>query len=251
MPSTDLGAGYRQLVNLGDAFEVTEGDLLVIMQEQKSRILERTSRGLDYNEQPFAGYNDTRRVYWYPAGPVGKQRSPQQHKRDRNAVIRAGRTVGMSFRTKEDREKNLTRSGLGLKFKSYRAFKFEYLGRSTVDLYGPRAPHMLQSIAIKAGSMTDENAGQFATAGLDPGANVKPASEGKMGIYGEAGARASGHNSDDRPRGVPLRRFFAASDSDQTKMGETVAHRIARRLEAKIKEFSGSEAWKNDFDLGF
>ena len=249
--SSVSGAGYQQDIQLGNALDITEGDFLVLLQEQRSRILERTQRGVDYNNAPFAPYNDTRRYYWYPAGPVGKQRSAHQLKRDKAAVTRAGRSLGMQFRTKADKEQNLTRSGLGLKFQSYRAFKFEYMGRSTVDLYGPRAPHMLQSMMIKAGSMTDEGATFLESSGQDPTAVSSPVSEATLGIYGDAGTRATGHNSDDRPKGMPLRRFFAVSDEDQRKMVSTLEARIERRLKARIEQFIGSEAWKNDYDLGF
>lgn len=251
MSSASTRAGYQRTVDLGDLLEFTEGDLLVLLQEQRSRILERTARGVDYQNIPFASYNDERPFYWYPAGPVGRNRSESQLKRDKAAVTRAGRSLGMSFRTKEQRDQNLSRSGLGLKFRSYRAFKFEYLGRSTVDLYGPRAPHMMQSMVIKAGSLTEQSIEYAAQANVDLDQNPTPATEGTLGIYGEAGDRASGINSDDRPKGMPLRRFFAVSTDDEQAMAETTANRIARRMQARVDAFSGSEAWKNDFDLGF
>jgi hypothetical protein len=182
-----------------DDFLPKAEDIYLALEQQKSRILARTARGVDVNEQEFTPYNDTRPYYFYPAGPVGKNRSKEQLKRDKAAVTRFAKKVGGTP----------SRSRLGLKFPSYRAFKLDYLGRSNVDLYGPRAPHMLQAMTIRTQGGTS----------------------GTLGIYGDEAKRANGISGEDRPKGMPRRQFFAASDSDQQAMAETIRERIQARLD--------------------
>lgn len=177
-------------------------DILLALKQQQSRILQRTAAGLDVNNRPFAPYNSTRPFYYYPNGPVGKQRSKEQLKRDKAGVTRFANKVG---RTKGA----ITRSRLGLKFPSYAAFKLTYLGRAGVDLYGPRAPHMLQAMTIRSDNDT----------------------EGALGIYGNEAIRANGISGEVRPKGMPRREFFAASEADQKGMAETIRRAIQRRVD--------------------
>lgn len=175
------------------------------LQHQRSRILQRTSAGVDFELRPFAPYNRTRPYYYYPNGRVGRNRSKDQLKRDQAAVRRFANKVG---RTKGA----ITRSRLGLKFPSYAAFKLTYLGRGNVDLYGPRAPHMLQAMQIRS-----ENG-----------------REGTLGIYGHEALRANGIGGDIRPKGMPRRQFFAASESDEAAMAESIRQRIQRRIDKLV-----------------
>lgn len=110
------------------AATVTEADMLYVLNRQKSRILERTQRGVDINGSPFAPYSRRGPFYYYP-GKAAKSRS--------GAAGRFQRKVGG------------TRTRLGVKFASYADFKAS-LGRGVVDLTGPNAPHMLQAIVVRA-----------------------------------------------------------------------------------------------------
>jgi hypothetical protein len=179
----------------------SEADLLYAIERQKSRILQRTERGVDVEERPFAPYSTKGPYYYYPNGPVGKSRSSSELKRHRSAVKRTGGKGGHS---------SVTRSGLGLRFESYAAFKYDYLGRTNVDLTGPRAPHMLQAIVTEAES------------GL----------KGSMGIYGDPGKRAAGHNEGFGH--LPQREFFAVSAKDKQALAEDLGTRIRDRLKREF-----------------
>jgi hypothetical protein len=229
------GAGSVDSVMLDvKKFEITEGDLLMACLLTKSHILANTSIGRDYNDGSFAPYNDSRPFYYYPAGPVGRERSSAQLKKDKAAVKRFGRSVG---RAVSGTTSAVSRSGLGIKFQSYQAFKGTYLGRGGVDLMGPRAPHMLQAIAIQAGGL-EVPAGQNRRANMSPDEGASPCRTARLGIYGNESIRASGINSDDRPKGMPLRRFFAVSDrvaaAAAKKIEDRLLSRMLRRGEAVI-----------------
>jgi hypothetical protein len=197
----------------------TEGDMLYALERQKTRILTRTARGVDFQERTFAPYNTTRPYYYYPSGPVGRIRSTGEKSRAKAGVKRFAGKLG---RTKSA----ISRSGLGLKFPSYAAFKFDYLGRQNVDLTGPRAPHMLQSIVSEAGGSTFFQS-------VNPGLNAFPnqALTGSIGIYGDPGIRAGAHN--EGTRYLPQRQFFASSDKDNTAFGNDLKTRVQNRLNVK------------------
>jgi hypothetical protein len=97
---------------------------------QKSRILDRTSRGVDVDEQPFAPYNSSRPYYWYPAKELKNRNSA----RTRFFKKIEGPTARKTTK--------------GIRFDSYAAFKAS-MGRLVVDLMGARAPHMLQAFVVK------------------------------------------------------------------------------------------------------
>jgi hypothetical protein len=199
----------------------TEGDLLYGLQRQKSRILSRTERGVDANGRPLAAYSTKRPYYYYPNGPVGRSRTTDRLKRDQAGVKRFASKVGRTSRA-------VTRSGLGLRFPSYAAFKLTYLGRSNVDLTGPRAPHMLQAIQTTVGNSQvtgDERVG------LND--RTTPAFEGSIGIYGEPGKRAY-YNNTGTTRGLPQRQFFASTNDDTHRFGDDLKQRVKDRLRQKF-----------------
>ena len=213
------GGGTLQSVevNVEDA-EITEGDVLYALQRQRAKILRNTEAGLDVDGQPFAPYNTNRPYYWYPAGKVGKTRDAAELKREKSNVTRAARKLGGKK----------SRSGLGVRFDSYDAFKRQGLGRKGVDLRGPRAPHMLQEIVTRTGG-TELNVNQSVEVGLFD--KAKPVTEGVIGIYGDAAKRASGHNSDNnRPKGMPRRHFLGASEEDERRFAGDIVSRAGERL---------------------
>lgn len=203
----------------------TRGDLLYAAQLQRSVILARTEHGLDYQGRPFAPYNTSRPFYFYPNGSSGRKRSEQESKRDRASVKRFARKLG---RTKHA----ITRSGFGIRFESYDSFKRTYLGRSNVDLRGAKAPHMLQALVCRSGGQ--EIGERDERIGLDD--FTEPAEEFTLGIYGSEGERASGINSDDRPKGMPKREFLNSSQQDNDRLVNIVTRRIADRVMKRFRE---------------
>lgn len=204
---TSSGEAPEQAVRKAAArWMPNESDLLYAGHRQRARILERTARGVDVNESPFAPYSTKRPYYYYPFGRVGTRRVPTDTQKRAAQRMLKKLTPAMSRAEAAAAGVRLTRSGRGIRFEGgYGAFK-HWLGRSTVDLRGPKAPHMLQAIVVKT-----------------PWRDTL-----LIGIYGEFAQRAEGHN-----RGtahLPRRRFFGASDQDLREMVNDIrAHMAARR----------------------
>lgn len=203
----------RSIIRLRDAAKVTIGDALYAGQRQRSRILERTARHIDAEGRPFAQYSSKRPYYYYPTGKV--------------------RRAGLSIKQRQAQSGRMARqlgaakTRLGIKFPGgYREFKLQGLGRSGVDLRGPRQPHMLASMLLKVGAVTDR--GGLALASV--GAYGQPANEIRLGFYGEEAIRAKGNN--EGAGRLPRRRFFAASRQDIQFMQQDIGSRIAARIRA-------------------
>lgn len=216
----------ERLLRVKKGVRITEGDALYAGQRQRARILERTARGVDVDEAPFPDYSTKGPYYYYPNGRVGNSRFSDKQQRDAAARLLRKLTPG---KTAQERKSvsgvRLTKSGKGLVFESYAGFK-RWLGRKGVDLRGPRSPHMLQGIIVKAGGS------QAGNRDAEIGVNDKnaPAGELVLGIYGDAAKRATGHNTGDGP-GVQ-RRFFDASVKDVKQMIQDIHTRVKARLGA-------------------
>lgn len=202
---TTRGTDPREhLLKVRKAIVPTQEDLLYAGQRQRTRQLERTRRGADVNGRAFAPYSTKGPYYYDPNAGRGAKRDD---KVQRAAVIRMHSKLKKGAAGSGSMVKS--RTGRSLKFASYAAFK-RWLGRSTVDLTGPRAPHMLQAIITAARS----------------------AKELAMGIYGEAAERATGHNQGVPKTHLPKRRFFAASSLDLKAMVGDIGKRAMARLKA-------------------
>ncbi len=189
MPLT-VSYGGGTLSALADRLDreikLTEADFLYAGNRQKARILNRTQAGVDINSTAFAPYSTKGPYYWYPGRGQGD-------KRRRSAAGRAAKKVGG------------TRTRLGVKFASYADFKSQ-LGRGTVDLTGPSAPHMLQAIVVQ---------------GRPDGFLV--------GIYGNEADRAEGHNIGFGR--LPKREFFGFGPQDEAAILVDLEKFIAMRLD--------------------
>lgn len=244
----------ERLLKIRKAMQPTEGDLLYAGQRQRTRILERTERGVDVDEHPFKPYSTKGPYYYYPDGKAGgsgrraklrklesfgkeygsptKQTSGEL-KRMSQAASRLFRKLGgkngkLRFGPFNYYLATLTR--FGIKFGSYFEFK-KALGRMGVDLRGARSPHMLQAIAVKTGNRQFAIFGDQSVGGANDMPN--PADELVLGIYGEAAARATGHNKgreNDPGATVPQRRFFGASASDAKQMIQDIYKRMKIRM---------------------
>ena len=163
-------------------------DIELVAEEQKTRILERTARGVDYEGRAFAPYSTKGPYYYYPNG---------RNRTLGGVASRIDRAAARRFHAKINKGRGaaigeVTRGG-GIKFASYAEFK-KALGRQNVDLTGPRAPHMLQAF-VKT---------------------ISGPLEVRLGIYDpEKAAIASGHQTGVAKTHLPQRKFFAVSDSDR------------------------------------
>lgn len=171
------------------AATVTEADMLYVLNRQKSRILDRTQNGLDINGTPFAPYSRRGPYYYYPGGAVGRKMADKSRK---GAASRFARKVGG------------VRTRVGVKFASYADFKAS-MGRGVVDLTGPRAPHMLQAIVVKATS-----------------------TGGVIGIYGSEADRAEGHNIG--AGRLPKREFFGFGAGDEDAANKDLETILSTRI---------------------
>jgi hypothetical protein len=221
---TSSGADPAQVIErLKQKLRPDSQSVMYAMEMQRTRILERTQNGLDVDGRPFAPYSTKGPYYYYPNGRVGN--SKFSTKQTKASVQRLYRKIGQiegeytslpahilakipGVSEHGDTGAKKTKNGLGIKFNSYAAFKAA-LGRGAVDLRGPRAPHMLQGILIKL-------------------AGGSPVSEARMGIYGDAADRASGHNYG--ARNLPIRRFLGVSQSDLKQMANDIVQHLMSRI---------------------
>lgn len=179
----------------------TDADLLALIEMQKTRILTRTARGVDYEERPFAAYSTKSPYTWYPhgrglaskPGDIGHEYTAK--KRDA-AAKRLRRKLGAG---------QVTASG-GVRFANYAEFK-RALGRSGVDLTGPGAPHMLQALVSRI-------TGPLA---------------GTLGIYSADKAPIAEYINEGTPR-MPRRQFLGTSAADKTAMERDLVARIEQRV---------------------
>jgi hypothetical protein len=167
---------------IGKAVNPTHADLLRIGNYFKTQTLERTERGVDADGRAFAPYSEKGPYYYNPSSRNGGPK-PKQAAAAKRLLKKIG---GPGSGGK------VSQSGTSIKFASYAAFK-RSLGRSGVDLTGPRAPHMLQALTVRV------------------------AEDGKgvvLGIYGDAAARAHGHQYG-VPGKLPQRKFLGATPEDR------------------------------------
>jgi hypothetical protein len=207
--------------------QVTEGHVIYAAQRQRTRILERTLNGVDVDGNPFEPYSTNGPYYYYPNGRVGNKKTGM--KANKAAAKRIITRIGViESHTGKQINASLTKSSQGVKFESYAAFKAA-IGRRGVDLMGPRAPHMLQAIAI--GARFERRVGDDIA--LDLGDRPTPATEVVIGIYGDEAGRAEGHNTGVNPRWRRnhKRHFFGASESDLQEMQNDIASRIMARVD--------------------
>jgi hypothetical protein len=227
-------------LSLAGAVRPTEGDVLYAAQRQRSRIIERTLRGVDVDGSPFEPYSTAGPYYYYPQGPGHGFTGPmtrdqsKRHLQARKGAVR--RLLHITGDVTANRSEYMgyegiggvkTRSGVGIRFESYADFKAS-IGRAGVDLTGPRAPHMLQAITVAVNDR-DLGTSDSSTAGS------APAQAFSLGIYGEAAGRASGHNTGLNPRwkGKHQRYFFGASAGDLKDIVGDIYARMMARLKRK------------------
>ena len=178
-------------------------DVELIAEEQKTRIIQRTARGVDVNETPFVPYSTKGPYIYYPGGRANRISSGGLKTKNLIAAkrflskINAGRGTPIGEIT----------PGGGVKFASYAAFKQALRGYTFVDLMGPRAPLMMASILkITTGPL-----------------------EVRLGIYDRQKALiAQGHNQGNSR--LPKRTFFGISDADKTAMKARLAEILRSRF---------------------
>jgi hypothetical protein len=228
------GDPAEYIIRLANEAKPTEGDALYAAQRQKTRMIERTLRGVDVNERAFEPYSTNGPYYYSPLGRVGRTKATVKQKK---AAVRRllKRTAGVTeIRSEYGGYTGVggvkTRSGTSIRYESYADFKAS-LGRAGVDLTGPRAPHMLQSAGVRAGNRAFASIGDESVEGKNT-----PVTEFAIGIYGEAAGRATGHNTGFSPRWKRRhqRYFWGASASDLQAMASDIWTRIKVRLTGKL-----------------
>lgn len=226
------GNPYEHIITLKRGMVVTEGDCLYTAQRQRTRIVERTINGIDVEGRPFEPYS-TNGPYYYTPGNAGGAGQSRTLKQKQAAVKYLLRRMGPVVETAWEYGGNEglggvpSKSGTSIRFNSYADFKAS-LGRAGVDLLGPRAPHMLQSIAVKINGTTYSLADISAALG----GRHQEATEFVLGIYGEAAGRASGHNTGINPRWKRphQRHFLGASPAEIDAMLADLLGRVMARL---------------------
>jgi hypothetical protein len=221
----------------------TVGDLLFVGQRQRSRMLQRTSKGIDVNGRAFVSYSLNRPVYYYPgvnrdnkssAGPKTMEQTKAVKGRERS-VNRIANLIGLKGRNsrpvdarstnKSAQKQYVQRTAKGLKFSSYAAFKAAF-GRTNVDLRGIQAPNMLQSMVVRVlGWVLDQSS-------LTTPEDQSQANEIKIGIYGYEAQRASGHQKGTGH--LPKRAFIGANDQDKSAMLADASQRVAARIRSSL-----------------
>jgi hypothetical protein len=209
------------VLSIARQVQPTQADVLYGIERQKERILDRTAQGVDVDGAPFVAYSQNGPYYYYPNGRVGRNKfESRQNKQAVNRLIRKIghvesylselsprklRSMGLNPEAGGDTSAKKTRSGEGIRFDSYAAFKAS-LGRAGVDLLGPRAPHMLQAMEIRVNWP-----------------------EVELGFYSDdAASKAEGHN--EGANKLPRRHFFAASAADLTAIENDIGARIDARM---------------------
>ncbi len=210
---TKKGAGAKTAIKqYFRSFVPTQGDLLMLLQLQRSIILKRTSQGIDKNGKAFEPYSTKGPYYWYPS------KSKERSNRKRTVRRLARKLVGV-LNAKEQRKQQKGRKdtpfggitpGGAIKFRNYGEFKTS-LGRTMVDLRGPSAPHMLQALLVRAGSTTIKPQRQRNIEAK----NMKlPTSVGRIQIFGPEGERAAAHMRGRTKRRLPRRNFLGANNKE-------------------------------------
>lgn len=205
-------SGWQSIERLANNLEstafATAGDLAFAMDHQQQRILGRTARFVDYEENPFKEYDEKRPYYYYPDG-AGLSKSAHQ-----------ARIAGIHAKT------GGTRTKTGIRYESYAAFK-RALGSLGVDLRGPEDPHMLDLMIVKVDGVSFKF-GQF-----DYNLLPRPANTITLGIYEtEKGQIAAAHN--EGLGRMPQREFFAISSNDKDRIIADIEMRLKRRFERKF-----------------
>lgn len=200
----------RWIEKVQKSYMPTNADLLLVGNFLKDQILDRTERGLDADGRPFAPYSEKHAYYWNPYTGKDKTNWGAQNRSVNRMVQKLGGRTKTGI-IRDGKGKVLgQRSGTGtsIKFSSYGAFK-RALGRGNVDLTGPRAPHMLQSLQVR----------------------VAPGRSGViLGVYGQAAARAYAHQYGNPSRGLPQRRFIGATPEDRVNALKLLSASIRGRM---------------------
>lgn len=222
-------AAFTLPQRIAQAAQVTSADKLYVGQAYRTMVVQDTLDGKDRNGQAFAPYSTNGPYYYYPTGKVNRASlTTKQRKGQVGRFLKKIQPV-IDFYFENDTPHGgelfpvKTRSGVGIRFESYADFKLS-LGRTNVDLTGPTAPHMLQSLVVR-----EEGEGVL------------------VGFYGEEAARAKGHDHGIARRGahsrrsdkksfkggggLPKRQFFTPVEKDLDMLRGFLAQRIGKRID--------------------
>ena len=188
----------------------TQEDVLSVIEAQKTRILDRTLTGVDFEGRAFAPYSTTRPYYYYPGTKGASIKSRKAAVRRLLKITGDVAAHRMEYLGSESAGGRKTRDGLGIRFDSYADFKAS-LGRAGVDLTGPKAPHMLQALVTRVLELGN---GEF-----DARIGIYSADKTEIAEYHNAG---TAH--------MPRRQFLGYADADTAALKQDLARRIEARL---------------------
>lgn len=215
----------RWVESISVAVQPTKADLLLVGNFLKTQVVERTERGVDADGKAFAPYSENGPYYYNPSGRVGSafarvavrkgmgQEDIAQGIKDIRSLTAKRQKAAASRLLKKLGGPGSggvkSRTGVSIKFASYGAFK-RALGRAGVDLTGPRAPHMMQALTVRA-----ESDGVV------------------IGIYGEPAGRAQGHQYGNPRRKLPQRKFLGATPEDRREIIKLLHAQVQGRIKRK------------------
>ncbi len=247
IPKGQLG---RVVIKTIESMAPTNGDLVAGALLVRSITLERTARGQDLHGNPFASYSTKGPIY-IDVGAKSGARTKQQRiastkrfakkvglstKVFSKAFSKSRRSAPQQIRRPAQRQPARSRLIQGvtafgqitpggyLKVRSYAEFKLKILGRSFIDLFGHRAPHMLHSLVVR-------HSGGAEMHRITVPINVMKTAPRPvaLGWFGAEASKAIAHNFG---RGnLPKREFFGMTP----KLANLVSALILRRSTARAR----------------
>ena len=199
----------------------TVGDLLFVGQVFRSRILDRTAKGVDVNGAPFVPYSTKGPYYFYPNREMGAARGAR-------ATADTKRARATAAKSRHDKIGRIgVRTTAGIRFESYAAAKAAH-GVAGVNLFGmEQHTHMLNTIMVRAGGREEGGGVPSFGSDMEVFEGNTPARELSVGFYGPEAERAKGHN--DGTSKLPKREFFALNQQDLDLAEQAVAQRMMIR----------------------
>lgn len=191
----------------------------------RSRIRERTFKGLDANGTPFTPYSTRGPYYLYPNRESGALRGVKA-----TAATRQARATAARNRQKKTGGQ---RTPYGIRYDSYAAAKAAH-GVANVNLYGmEQHTHMLDTMLVKVGGMEAAQSFEGADFGSEFAAfeGNTAAQELTLGFYGPEAERAKGQNEGNRK--TPQREFFALNGEDLKLAEKAIGERMIARAQVK------------------
>lgn len=207
--------------------DVTRGDMIYMGQRQRTLILRKTERGVDVDKRAFERYSSKGPYYWNPGRATG---SRNRVRSARAMAKRLGLTATAASLGRRSTPFGGVTPGGSIKYRNYGEFK-RSLGRGNVDLRGPRAPHMLQQLVVRAPGT--EIRGNRPLPRVNE--QTQRGHSASVGIYGgEAARAAAGHQTGTKT--LPRRRFVGVTRQELAAHAQMLLKRVVTRVRREFRE---------------